>query len=59
MWGDKDPFQKPAYAPKLAEAISNADFVWIRDAGHWLIEEKPEEIGGHIISFLASRGSED
>ena len=54
MWGDKDPFQKPVYAPKLAGAIPNADLVWIKDTGHWLIEEKPKEIGGNIISFLAS-----
>jgi len=53
MWGDKDPFQKPEYALKLAEAIPNAELVWIKDAGHWLIDEKPDEIGGHINRFLA------
>lgn len=52
MWGDKDPFQKPEYAPKLADAIPNAELVWIKDAGHWLIDEKPGEIGGHINQFL-------
>ena len=52
MWGDKDPFQKPEYAPKLAEAIPNAELVWIKDAGHWLIDEKPDEIGEHIDQFL-------
>jgi 2-hydroxymuconate-semialdehyde hydrolase len=52
LWGDKDPFQKPEYAPKLAEAIPNAELVWIKDAGHWLIDEKPDEIGEHIDLFL-------
>ncbi len=52
MWGDKDPFQKPEYAPKLAEAIPNAELVWIKDAGHWLIDEKPDEIGDRINQFL-------
>ena len=52
MWGDKDPFQKPEYAPKLADAIPHAELVWIEDAGHWLIDEKPDEIGGHISQFL-------
>ena len=52
MCGDNDPFQKPEYAPKLAEAIPNAKLVWIKDAGHWLIDEKPDEIGNHINQFL-------
>ena len=53
MWGDKDPFQKPEYAPKLAEAIPNAELVWIKDVAHWLIDEKPDEIGEHINQFLS------
>ena len=52
LWGDKGPFQKPEYAPKLAKAIPNAELVWIKDAGHWLIDEKPDEIGEHIDLFL-------
>ena len=52
LWGDKDPFQKPEYAPKLAKAIPNAELVWIKDVGHWLIDEKPDEIGEHIDLFL-------
>ena len=53
MWGDKDPFQKPEYAPKLAEAIPNAELVWIKDVGHWLINEKPTEISDHLNEFLS------
>ncbi|SHF22141.1 Pimeloyl-ACP methyl ester carboxylesterase [Modicisalibacter ilicicola DSM 19980] len=52
LWGDKDAFQKPAYAPQLTKAIPNAELVWIKDAGHWLIEEKPEEVGKRIGDFL-------
>lgn len=52
MCGDKDPFQKPEYASKLVEAIPNAELVWIKDAGHWLIDEKPNEIVDHINQFL-------
>ena len=52
LWGDKDPFQKPEYAEKLAEAIPHAELGWIEDTGHWLIEEKPEEIGDRIHQFL-------
>ncbi|MGO2279121.1 MULTISPECIES: alpha/beta fold hydrolase [unclassified Psychrobacter] len=53
MWGDKDPFQKPEYAPKLEEAIPNAKLVWIEDVAHWLIDEKPDEISKHINQFLS------
>ncbi len=52
MWGDKDPFQKPDYALRLVEAIPNAELVWIKDAGHWLIDEKPAEIAERINQFL-------
>lgn len=52
MWADQDPFQKPAYATRLAETIPNARLVWIHDAGHWLIDEKPNEILGHLKEFL-------
>lgn len=52
MWGDKDPFQSPDYALQLAQTIPNAELVLIKDAGHWLIDEKPAEIGERINQFL-------
>lgn len=52
MWAENDIFQKPAYASKLQETIPNAKLIWIKDAGHWLMEEKPEQISGHLIAFL-------
>ena len=35
-----------------ARAIPDAELVWIKDAGHWLIDEKPDEIGDRINQFL-------
>ena len=52
LWGDKDPFQKPKYAQMLAETIPDAELGWIEDTGHWLIEEKPDEVGDRIHQFL-------
>ncbi|MDE2150230.1 MAG: alpha/beta hydrolase [Gammaproteobacteria bacterium] len=52
IWGDLDPFQKPEYAGKLADAIPGAELVRIKDAGHWLIDEKPDEISRHLKRFL-------
>lgn len=38
--------------PKLAETIPRAELAWIKDVGHWLTEEKPDEIGDQMIRFL-------
>lgn len=52
IWAEKDVFQKPEYANRLEMTIPNAKLIWIKDAGHWLMEEKPEEISAHLIAFL-------
>ncbi len=56
LWAEHDVFQKPAYALELKRTIPRAELIWIKDAGHWLMEEKPEEISGHVSTFL---GKED
>jgi len=52
LWGDKDNFQKPDYAPMLADAIPGAKLVWIKDAGHWITDEQPEAVSRLIGEFL-------
>lgn len=52
IWGDQDSFQKPEYAQKLTDAIPDAELTWIKGAGHWLIDEKPDEIVDRINQFL-------
>lgn len=52
LWAENDIFQKPAYASRLQETIPNAQLIWIKNAGHWLMEEKPQEVSGHLIKFL-------
>ena len=46
------PHESMVYATRLAETIPNARLVWIHDAGHWLIDEKPNEILGHRKELL-------
>lgn len=53
LWGKQDAFQDPDYASRLAKAIPNAEVTLIKNAGHWLIDEKPDEVGEHIAHFLA------
>lgn len=52
LWGREDPFQKPAYAEKLQNAIPNARLTWIDEAAHWIMEEKPDEVAAALTEFL-------
>lgn len=58
LWGREDPFQKPAYAEKLRDAIPGARLTWIEEAAHWVMEEKPAEVAAELKAFLAE-GSAD
>ncbi len=52
LWGREDPFQKPAYAEKLRSTVPNAKLIWIDDAAHWIMEEKPVEVAAALKAFL-------
>ena len=52
LWGDKDPFQKPAYAQRLTDTIPDARLEWITGAAHWIMEEQPREVAARIAAFL-------
>lgn len=52
LWGREDPFQKPAYAERLRSTIPNAKLIWIDDAAHWIMEEKPVEVAAALKAFL-------
>tara|TARA_R110000772_G_scaffold232416_8_gene343803 strand:+ start:2814 stop:3638 length:825 start_codon:yes stop_codon:yes gene_type:complete len=52
LWGDKDNFQKPKYAPMLTDAIPKASLIWLEDAGHWVIDEQPDKVCTLINTFL-------
>lgn len=57
LWGDKDPFQKPAYAQRLADTIPAARIGWINGAAHWIMEEQPQAVAEHIAGFLDTPAS--
>lgn len=54
LWGREDPFQQPAYAEKLRNAIPNAELTWIDDAAHWIMEEKPSDVAAALKAFLGA-----
>lgn len=53
LWGRQDPFQKPAYAERLRDAIPHGELTWIDEAAHWIMEEKPAEVAAALQTFLA------
>lgn len=55
IWGEKDPFQKPKYGTRLAQSIPNSQLKVIDDVGHFLLEEKPQEVSDLILNFLNKR----
>lgn len=58
LWGREDPFQKPAYAEKLRDAIPDARLTWIDEAAHWVMEEKPAEVAAELKAFLAEESAD-
>jgi len=52
IWAENDVFQKPEYALELQKAIPNAELAWIKDAGHWVMEDQPEELTRCVMAFL-------
>ena len=54
IWAENDVFQKPEYATVLHETVPNSRLVWIKQAGHWLMEERADEVSAHLIEFLGA-----
>ncbi|MHA1977007.1 MAG: haloalkane dehalogenase [Candidatus Hodarchaeales archaeon] len=55
MFSDKDPITRGAdkFFRKLIPTATDNPEIVIKDAGHFLQEEKGEEIANHIINFLS------
>ncbi|MEX2493569.1 MAG: hypothetical protein WD425_17605 [Nitrospirales bacterium] len=43
MGAEHEVFQKPTYALELQKTIFNAELIGIKKAGHWVMEDQPEE----------------
>jgi len=54
IWGGDDAWQVVAWAYKLHDAIPNSELHIIPECGHFAMEDKPEEIGRLIDSFVGN-----
>lgn len=54
IWGTKDPFFSVSQGKRTADAIKNSKFVLLDNAGHFLPEERPEEVA-KLLSESASK----
>jgi pimeloyl-ACP methyl ester carboxylesterase len=55
LWGDKDPFFPVPQAKRVAAAIRGARLELIRDAGHFLPAERPDELARAITRVASSK----
>jgi pimeloyl-ACP methyl ester carboxylesterase len=51
VWGERDRIVAPAYGAHLTQALPNARFVPIADAGHYPHIEQPEKVAAAIEAF--------
>lgn len=53
LWGEDDPHFGPQWAKRLRDDIPGVvDLTILADAGHLLMEERPEDVAQHILEFL-------
>ena len=57
LWGDSDRIVTPRYGRAIANAIPNAHFAFVRDAGHLPHIEAPQATFEALDAFLAQRSS--
>ncbi|MFJ5315708.1 alpha/beta fold hydrolase [Pectobacterium versatile] len=56
IWGEKDTWQVSDWAYRLNNAIPGSDLTIVSDAGHFSLEDKPDEIAKLILDFLLKHG---
>jgi pimeloyl-ACP methyl ester carboxylesterase len=56
IWGERDSWLDPAFARRLHELLPNSDLKLIPDAGHFVMEDAPEEVTRELRDFFAADG---
>ena len=56
IWGGQDSWLDPAFAGHLHELLPNSELVLIPEAGHFVMEDAPEEVARELRDFFAADG---
>ena len=51
IWGDDDKFIPPIYAKSFLEGIGNCELVTIKNAGHMMTMEKPDQVAATLAKL--------
>ncbi|MGV9285306.1 alpha/beta fold hydrolase [Streptomyces sp. NPDC003730] len=52
VWGRKDPYLSPAIATELAASVPGAELTLLDDAGHWVMDERPDDVSAALRRLL-------
>ncbi|MGW0813767.1 alpha/beta fold hydrolase [Streptomyces viridiviolaceus] len=53
VWGRADTYLRPAVATELAETVPDAELTMLDDAGHWVMDERPDDVTAALERLLA------
>jgi pimeloyl-ACP methyl ester carboxylesterase len=53
IWGERDAWLDPAFAGRLHELLPNSDLRLIPEAGHFVMEDAPEQVTRELRDFFA------
>ena len=54
MWGEKDGWLDPSQAPRLQEQIPGSELELIVGAGHFVMEDAPQEVAEILFEFFSN-----
>jgi pimeloyl-ACP methyl ester carboxylesterase len=53
MWGTRDAWLGPTLAQRLVSVLPYAGLVWVPDAGHFCMEDRPNFVAARLIKFFS------
>jgi pimeloyl-ACP methyl ester carboxylesterase len=56
IWGERDAWLVPAFARRLRDLLPDSDLKLIPEAGHFVMEDAPEEVARELRGFFAEDG---
>lgn len=56
IWGERDAWLDPAFAQRLRELLPNSELTLIPEAGHFVMEDAPEEVARELSDFFTADG---